>query len=653
MRSAQERESGSQKPTAARRITALFPPTPPLSHSRSAGFIPTGRYPSAVAVAGKHLFIANGKGTGFENSSVAANNTGLVPNAPNDRFPSGTGRGVGAGGEYSIPLVSGTISLLNLPVERELAAFTQASLRKNGLLGAKKTRLFPGASPFKHIIYIIRENRTYDQVFGDVEKAGNGQKADGDPSLAIFGAGDAAQTQNRDTRFPKQNITPNARALALRFGLLDRFFVNSEASPDGHNWATAAFSSDYVDKAYRWDYSGRGRTYDYEGFNRLPNIFPQKDTPPLWKESVSANDVMDFWQRYAPDMNGGRDVAEPQTLYLWDACAKAGLSYRTYGEFLGTLSQADLDSINANKSKSYPDLTPNVSTLSTKKSLVGHFSPTFRNFDQDTPDALTPESYRNAKKAGVQADPQPNGYTRLRSWLDEFNGFIADLQAGNGDKLPNFSLMHLSNDHTSGLAAGKPSPQFYVAENDYALGRIVEAVSNSPYWKDTAIFVVEDDAQDGPDHVDAHRSPALVISAYNQPGALIHEYHSTVSLIRTMELLLGIQPMNFLDANATPIDIFQPKADLRPFASILPEVALDNLVTPSARTAQARFWQQSTNEQDLTHPDVADPAILNQAIWFSVRGPRQSMPEISRLPVFDAMRTGLKEEAKAEAEEDE
>jgi YVTN family beta-propeller protein len=626
--------------------------------SQVLGFIPTGRYPSAVAVAGKHLFIANGKGTGWENSSVVANNTGQAPNAPNDRFPTGWGRGAGGGGAYSLGLVAGTISLLNLPTERELAAFTQTSMRKNGLLGAKKTRLFPGASPIKHIIYIIRENRTYDQVFGDLERAGNGQKADGDPGLAIFGAGDAAQRPDRDTRLPKQNITPNARALALRFGLLDRFFVNSEASPDGHNWSTAAFSSDYVDKAHRWDYSGRGRGYDYEGFNRLPNVFPQRDTPPLFDKPATGDDVINFWRRFAPDVNGGRDVAEPETRYLWDACAQAGLSYHNYGEFVATLSQAELDSINRNKSRTYPDLTPTVSALPTKKTLESHHSPTFRNFDQNTPDAMTPDSYRAAKisrtdplVSPAHADARARGYSRTSDWLAEFNGYVADLQAGRGDKLPAFSMVRLPNDHTQGTAANFPTPQFFVAENDYALGRLVQAVSHSPYWKDTAIFVLEDDAQDGPDHVDAHRSPALVISAYNRPGALIHDYHNTVSLIRTMELLLGLPPMNFLDANAAPIDIFHPTPDLRPFDAILPEISLDNLMTPPARTAQARYWQQRTLEQDLEHADMADAATLNQAIWFSVRGPREPMPRPVQLPVFTAMRAGMKEEIE-EADED-
>ena len=210
-------------------------------------------------------------------------------------------------------------------------------------------------------------------------------------------------------------------------------------------------------------------------------------------------------------------------------------------------------------------------------------------------------------------------------------------------------MLRLSNDHTDGLAVRKPTPQFYVADNDYALGLLVEAVSNSPYWKDTCIAVVEDDAQDGPDHVDAHRSVALLISAYNRPGLLVHEFHNTVSLIRTIELLLGIEPMNQLDATATPIDIFRSEPDLRPYKALLPDVALDNLLTEPPRDAAMAYWMRRTAEQNMSQADMADPEILNRIIWFSVK-PNTPMPTIARLPIFDAMRIGLQEEDEEIAE---
>ena len=226
----------------------------------------------------------------------------------------------------------------------------------------------------------------------------------------------------------------------------------------------------------------------------------------------------------------------------------------------------------------------------------------------------------------------------------------AERAAGTSDRLPNLSIVRISNNHTEGLAAKKPTPQFFVAENDYAVGLLVEAVSNSPYWKDTAIVIVEDDAQDGPDHVDAHRSVGMVISAYNRPGALIHEFHNTVSLIRTIEMLLGIPPMNQLDATAVPINIFRNQADLTPYRALIPDVALDNLINSSPRDAQTAYWMRQTAEQDLTHADMADPFVLNQIIWFSVR-PDTPMPSIARLPAFDAMRLGVMEDEEEDARE--
>src|SRR5215468_4620728 len=297
--------------------------------SRLNGFIPTGQYPAAIAVVGHNLIVGNGKGTGVENSSVIVNNSGRAPNAPNDRFP----RGRGQGGQYSGSLISGNLSLIDIPDERRLYDFTQQVLRNNGLIGELKSRLFAGASPIKHVIYVIKENRTYDQVFGDVAQSGDGSKADGDSSLAIFGAGEAARSPGGAA----QNITPNHRALAQRFGLMDRFFVNSEASADGHNWSTAAFSTDYVDKAYRLEYSGRGRTYDYEGFNRLPNIDPSEGMPAFFPKEVTADAVIALEKRLARQKNGAKDVAKQETLYLWDAAKRAGLRYRLYGEFVPTL----------------------------------------------------------------------------------------------------------------------------------------------------------------------------------------------------------------------------------------------------------------------------------------------------------------------------
>jgi YVTN family beta-propeller protein len=612
------------------------------SRSRVRGFIPTGQYPSAVAVVGKTIFVGDGKGTGFANSSLVVDNSGRVPNAPNDRFPVGTGRAMKSGGEYSPAIVAGNLSAIREPDASALAAYTRQVMRNDGLLDPPRARLFAGRPPIRHVVYVIKENRTYDQLFGDLPLAGDGGRADGDPALAIFGAGEAA----RSPRDQPQNVTPNQRALALRFGLLDRFFVNAEASADGHNWSTAAISTDYTDKAFRWNYGDRGRAYDFEGFNGLPDLRPTKDTPPVLPAPVTAEDLANFVRRHIPYLSGGRDAAEPASLYLWDAAARAGITYRNYGEFIGTESEEFVRAVNVDRRRKYPDISPTAYALPTKPSLEGHHSKTFRNFDLYTPDSMTTDSYRAAKGSAGRADALVSawnadarfrGTSRAGEWLKEFRGFVEDLNAGRGDSMPRLSILRLPNDHTEALTADVPTPQFYVAENDYAVGLIVEAVSSSPYWKDTAVFVVEDDAQDGPDHVDAHRSPALVVSAYNRPGALVHTYHSTVSLIRTIELLLDLPPMNQLDATAAPIDIFQSRADLRAFKAQLPDIAPDNLINAKPRDAEARYWAGRTAEQNLAQADQADARVLNAAIWFTVRGGVCPLPRSARLGVVDSM----------------
>lgn len=618
------------------------------SRSRIAGFIPTGNYASAIAFVNNQLFIANGKGTGMENSSVRVTESGLYPNMPNAEFPANRSKR----GEYSVAIVSGNVSLVKIPDEKQLFAYTQQVLSNNNLIGETAKNIFPNnRSPFKHVVYIIRENRTYDQVFGDLEKAGDGTKADGDGSVAIFGAGESAKSPNGAA----QNITPNARAIALRFGLFDRFFVNAEASPDGHNWSTAAFSNDYIDKAFRWNYSGRGRTYDFEGFNRLPSFDPPAGQPPVALPPVfnlpaTGQDVANFQKKYVPYLSGSRDVGEPETLYLWDLAQRNNLTYRNYGEYVATVSAADVKEVNTQKPKRYPDLSPTVTAFATKKSLENHFSNGLRNFDMATPDSMTTDSYRAAKESGGKSDATISdenanenfrGSSRFGEWLKEFRGYADKRKNGQGDQMPNLSIIRFSSDHTAGLNRNSPTPQFYVAENDYAVGKLVETVSNSEYWKDTAVFVVEDDAQDGADHVDAHRSPTLVISAYNRRGALVHDFHNTVSLIRTMELCLGLPPMNFLDAHASPMDIFTATPDFAPFQAALPEVALDNLFPPQKPSQAMLHFMNLTDKQDLKHPDMANPQDLNAIIWFSVKGDA-SLPEISRLPAFDLMTAGIK-----------
>jgi YVTN family beta-propeller protein len=616
-----------------------------VAKSKVLGFIPTGQYPSAVAVADGKLFVGNGKGTGFEASSMRVDNSGRTPNPPNAAFPPNKEKNK-QGGQYSGSIVSGNISAVPLPDGPALAHYTQQTMQNDGLMDFAPPRLFEGKSPIKHVIYIIKENRTYDQVFGDVKSSGDGSAADGEPGFAIFG--DAASAQRPDGTH--QAVTPNHHALAQRFGLFDRFFVNSEASPDGHNWSTAAFSTDYVDKAFRWNYSARGRTYDFEGYNRLPDYEPPGDLQLDKFNGDALAALTDLLEKHLPYHQGFTDLGEPKTLYLWDAAARAGLTYRNYGEFVTVISAKDVEAAGQKKHKSYPDVSNAVRAIPNKASLQDHHSSSFRSFDVTAPDSMTVDCYKAALDPSASFDAavtQDNansncrGNSRLGEWLAEFRTIVSARNAGGADLMPALTVMRFPNDHTTGMKNGFPTPQFMVADNDYAVGRLVEAVSSSVYWKDTAVFIVEDDAQSGPDHVDSHRSVGLVISAYNKPGALIHKFHSTVSMIRTIELLLGIAPMNQLDASAIPMDIFQETPDLTPYKAVLPAIAGDNLMTHKPKDKAAAQWMKKSNRQNFAHADMADPKVLNAVIWFACTGDGSSLPQPAQLPAYQAMRLGI------------
>jgi YVTN family beta-propeller protein len=613
--------------------------------SKVLGFIPTGQYPSAVAFADGKLFIGNGKGTGFEPSSMRVNNSGRTPNPPNAAFPPNEKKNR-QGGQYSGSIVSGNISVVPLPDAPALAHYTQQTMQNDGLIDFAPPKLFAGKIPIKHVIYIIKENRTYDQVFGDLKTSGDGHAADGEPDFAIFGSGAAAQ---RPDGTP-QLVTPNHRSLAQRFGLFDRFFVNSEASPDGHNWATAAFSTDYVDKAFRWNYSDRGRTYDFEGYNRLPDYEPPGDLQVDKFNGDVLAALTDLLEKHLPYHEGFTDLGEPKTLYLWDAAARAGLTFRNYGEFVTVISAKDVEAAGQKRKKSYPDVSNAVRAIPNKDSLQKHHSPSFRSFDVTAPDIMTVDCYKASLNPSASsgaavtqnnADPNCRGNSRFGEWLAEFQGFVKDREAGGADQMPALSIVRFPNDHTTGIKNGFPTPQFMVADNDYAVGRLVETISSSVYWKDTAIFIVEDDAQAGPDHVDSHRSVGLAISAYNKPGALIHKFHSTVSMIRTIEMLLGIAPMNQLDASAVPMDIFQGTPDLKPYKAVLPTIAADNLITQKPKDKATAEWMKKSNRQNFAHADMADPKVLNAVIWFACTGDGSNLPQTAQLPAYQAMTLGI------------
>ncbi|HEV3263025.1 MAG TPA: alkaline phosphatase family protein [Gemmataceae bacterium] len=484
--------------------------------SKPLGFIPAGWYPTSVRYnpADKRLYIANGKGT-----LPKANPQGPNPLLPHNQ----TVR------QYIAGLLNGTLSILDLPDPDRMAAFSKQAyacspLRADQGVSAAAPAHNPipgkvgGPSPIKHCIYVIKENRTYDQVFGDI-KEGNG-----DPDLCIF----------------PEKIMPNHHRLARQFVLLDNFYVDGEVSADGHQWSMGAYATDFVEKIWPLSYRGSPK-------GKL-NVYPSE---------------------------GNFDaIARPAGGYIWDRCAAAGVSYRSYGEWISN------------------GKTPKDPGKASVKALEGHFDPFFRSFDLKYPDQ---------KRA------------------DRFIAELARFERA-GD-MPQLVILRLPNDHTSGAEVGMPTPTAAVADNDLALGRVVEAVSKSKFWNDTAIFVVEDDAQNGSDHVDAHRTVALVISPYTRHGYVDSSLYSTTSMLRTMELILGLRPMSQFDAAARPMYAsFQAEPDPRPYEHLIPNT---DLTAKNQRTA----WGAKLSEKfDLSKEDQVDDLLLNEVIWRSVRGPNSPMP---------------------------
>ncbi len=485
--------------------------------TQSLGFIPVGWYPTSVRYnpADRRLYVANGKGL-----SSRANPQGPGP------YQS---RQLGPVYQYIAGLLQGSLSIIDLPAPQRLADYTKQAYacsplqKDSGIVGdwpegnpiPKKVG---DPSPIKHCIYIIKENRTYDQIFGDM-KEGNGE-----PSLCIFG----------------EKVTPNHHKLARQFVLLDNFYVEGEVSADGHQWTMAAYATDFVEKMWPLTYRG--------SLTRKLNIYPSE---------------------------GNFEALErPAGGYLWDRAAEAGISYRSYGEWIDNGPR------------------PGQPGKARVKALEGHFDPLYWGFDLDYPDQK-----------------------RADRFLEELARFEQE-----GD-LPRLIILRLPNDHTSGTRVGKPTPTAAVADNDLALGRVVEAVSKSKFWKDTATFVVEDDAQNGPDHVDAHRSVALVISPYTKRGQVDSTMYSTSSMLRTMELILGLKPMSQFDAAARPMyHSFQNKPDLSAYEHVPAQVDLQE-------TNKATAWGANLSETfELTKEDAADDLLLNEVICRSVKGPHVPMP---------------------------
>jgi hypothetical protein len=498
------------------------------------GFIPVGWYPTSVrySASDSRLYVANGKGT-----TPKANPQGPSPTFPLTKLdPDSTYPLNKTVRQYIAGLYRGTLEIIDRPTPEKMAAYSKEAYSCSPLradLGvaekAAADNPIPGKvgdpSPIKHVLYIIKENRTYDQVLGDM-KEGNG-----DASLCLF----------------PESVTPNHHRLARQFVLLDNFYADGEVSADGHEWSMGAYATDFVQKAWPLNYRPGNK-------EKIP--YPSEGT-------VDA-------------------IARPAGGYLWDRCAEAGVSYRSYGEWIEN------------------GKTPRDPGKALTKTLEGHFDPAFRGFDLDYPDQK-----------------------RADRFIEEMTRFEKD------GEMPRFIVLRLPSDHTSGTVAGKPTPTAYVADNDLALGRVIEAVTKSKFWKDTAIFVVEDDAQDGPDHVDAHRTVAFVVSPYSKRGVVDSSMYSTTSMVRTMELILGLKPMSQFDAAARPMyHAFVGKPDLGPYQHVIPKADLQEKNQPTA-------WGARLSEKfDLTKEDRADDHLLNEVIWRSVRGANSPMPAPVRAAFF-------------------
>ncbi|HZY36650.1 MAG TPA: bifunctional YncE family protein/alkaline phosphatase family protein [Mucilaginibacter sp.] len=493
---------------------AVFDVSKP-GNSQGRGFIPVGWYPTNVKTCGDKILVTNGKGF-----TSMANPRGPQPVLKTDNMGHHKGT-VNNMEQYIGGLFKGTLSFIAMPKPGELNAYTK-QVYANTPFTDKIAELAPGEagnpiprrrgekSPIKYVFYIIKENRTYDQVLGDMPE-GNG-----DTSLCIFGS----------------KVTPNHHAIANEFVLLDNFYVDAEVSCDGHNWSNAAYATDFIEKTWPTFYGDRGGNYDGDGT---------------------------------------RKIGDPKDGYIWDYCKRAGVSYRTYGEFAG-------------------DGEANI------KSLQGHLCPQSPGFDLNIPDI---------KREAI--------------WEHDFDSLLTI------NAVPQFNSLGISNDHTSGQRKGAISPIAAVADNDQGIGRFLEHLSKSSIWKESVVFILEDDAQSGPDHVDAHRSPVFVAGPYVKRNAVIHNMYSTSGVLRTIELILGLPPMSQYDAAATPLfACFTSKPDFSPYTVKPAQVDLQQrniAVNESSKRSQLFNFAKEDAVPDLE---------LNDVIWKYVKGENAVLPAPKR-----------------------
>ncbi len=485
-----------------------------IEKPRPVGFIPVGWYPTKVIeLKNGTVLVLNGKG----NRSY-----------PNPGYPLNS-----HGPLYIGNLLKGTLSYFKFPDKDKLARYTKQvyadiPYRPNQLKRTISVADNPipdkvgGKSPIKYVFYFIKENRTYDQVFGDI-KRGNG-----DPNITLFG----------------EKITPNLHKIVRSYVLLDNLYCNAEVSADGHNWSDAAYSTDYVDKSWPSNYGNRGAIYDFQG---------------------------------------GEPVASPENGYLWNLCERHHIYFRDYGEFC----------------ESNPDTSKPDKPL--EKALVGHIDPMYRSWDLAYSDV-----------------------SRYEHWDEDFTRLLAE------NKVPHLSIIWLPNDHTWGTEKGAHTPQAMVAQNDYAFGLFVDRISHSKIWPETAIFSIEDDAQAGPDHVDCHRTEGIVISPYCKRHFVDNTMYSTASMLRTIELILGVPPMSQYDAAATPMyNAFTMKKDDEPFDAVEP------MTNIHARNPLGAYGQRRMDNMDFAVEDAVPPQLFNEILWKFIKG-RNSVAPAPRYSILSS-----------------
>ena len=540
------------------------------------GFIPTEWMPMTLALTGGKLYIATAKGHGTGPNNFPQRMTAEQSRSEGERQST-----------YIATLLYGSLATLEVAgVEKNLPAWTANVLTANRMKAGDEKIAFAGGATgkIKHVLYIIKENRTYDQVFGDLEQGGK-PVGNGDRSLTMYG----------------QAITPNLHKLALQFGVLDNFFDSGEVSGDGHVWSTAAIGSDYLEKTWQQSYRGGQRTYDYEGVVAQGYPLLQK----------------------IPDVN------EPASGYLWGNAEAHGKTHYNFGEYVASTfcgeaasGNPQLGPVLAGPQCAHAHYAPGealpenwgggvnqwpwpipvlAANTPTKPELVGHYAEESPDFELSIPDQI-----------------------RASIFLRHLQGWIEDRKAGR-DTMPNLIVMRLGNDHTAGTRPGGPTPAASVADNDLAAGRIVEGISHSAYWDDTAIFLLEDDAQAGADHVDAHRSIALVVSKYaprRSDGSAVVDsrFYSTVSVVRTMESLLGLPPMNNNDAFAALIgSLFTGAGDQPAYDADTTNRANGLIFKANQKNA---VGARASMKMDFRHEDRVPVEKLNVILWKDAMGAR-------------------------------